>query len=87
MLARFYNGAGFYNQGDFNYDGSVNFNDLLILAKNYGKSTALPDSAEALAIGGSAFANDYQLAVSLVPEPTTLGLLAALPMVLRRRRN
>ena len=29
---------GSWDQGDFTYDGTVNFADLLLLAQNYGMS-------------------------------------------------
>lgn len=72
-----------WSQGDFTYDGIVNFNDLLALAQNYG-ATALTDAQ--IDTLGSTFAADWTLARSLVPEPTTLGLIGAMSMVLRRRR-
>lgn len=76
--------------GDSNYDGTVNFDDLLKLAQNYGlgalTSTALTDD-QMSALGG-AFAADWTLARSLVPEPTSLALASlVLPLVSRRRRS
>ena len=60
--------------GDFNYDGKVNAEDFALLAANYGATAAFTASAPALG--------------TLVPEPTTLGLLAAfVPLALRRRRK
>ena len=73
-----------WSQGDLNYDGAVNFDDLLGLAQNYGGSVALANDL-ASDLGGS-FAADWALALSTVPEPTSLGLLAGSMMVLRRRR-
>ncbi len=52
-----------YQVGDFNYDGVVNFTDLLMLAQNYSG-------------GALAAESDFALAQSMVPEPTTFGLIA-----------
>jgi hypothetical protein len=43
VLAQNYNAAGkTFGQGDFNYDGKVDFNDLVILAQRY--NTSLPSA-------------------------------------------
>jgi hypothetical protein len=73
-LAAGYNAAGTWQQGDFNYDGQVNFDDLLSLAANYNQT-----------LTGS-LAGDWALAVSGVPEPTTL-LVAACSAALTLRRR
>lgn len=85
FLAQNYNGTGKeWYQGDFNFDGTVDFNDLVPLAQNYNSVFSL-EQAEAL--GGADFAHDWALAMSLVPEPTTLSLaVAAVGLVSRRRR-
>ena len=76
--------------GDFDYDGGVSINDFNLLAGNFGQS--LPASAESWS-GLLAFAaahNDLAAfeAVTGVPEPTSLGLIAAgASLGLRRRRN
>jgi hypothetical protein len=83
-LAQNYNGTGKeWSQGDFDYSGTVDFNDLLSLAQNYN-GTLLADGA--LLSGDADFAADFALAVSLVPEPATLSMLAAGLLVSRRRR-
>jgi hypothetical protein len=69
-------------QGDFNYDGKVNFADLLALAKNYN-SPAPSDPAfspEFDAALASAFA--------AVPEPGALTMFTAVmvPLAMRGRR-
>ena len=76
--------------GDFDYDGGVSINDFNLLAGNFGQT--LPASAESWA-GLLAFAaahNDLAAfaAVTGVPEPTSLGVVAAgVAMGLRRRRR
>ncbi len=83
-LAQNYNGTGkSWIDGDNTYDGVVNFDDLLGLAQNYG------NSAPALLGDTSAqFAADWATALSLVPEPTTAGMLIlASTATLRRRRG
>ena len=77
-------------QGDFDYDGGVSINDFNLLAGNFGQT--LPASSEAWA-GLLAFAaahNDLETfaAITGVPEPTSLGLIAAgATLGLRRRRR
>lgn len=60
--------------GDFDRDGMVNFTDLLGLAQNYQ---------------GNSLADDWQLALASVPEPTLISALALLPILAsaRSRRN
>ena len=76
--------------GDFDYDGGVSINDFNLLAGNFGQS--LPASSGQWA-GLLAFAvahNDLAAfeAVTGVPEPTSLGLMAAgATLALRRRRR
>ena len=82
-LAKNYNiatGAS-WAQGDSNYDGAVNFDDLLALAKNYNQT--LPASSEFSA----AFAADWSLARSLVPEPASMLTLGVVGAALARRRR
>jgi hypothetical protein len=67
--------ANGWSSGDFDADGLVDFPDLLALAQNYGQS-------------GVAFDNDWALAQSMVPEPTSLavaGAVAAWSLGRRRR--
>jgi hypothetical protein len=82
---------------DFNGDGVVNFNDLLVLAQHYGtKSGATPQLGDANGDGAVDFADllllsqEYQQAAgqpaaSTVPEPACVAALL-LPMLLLRRR-
>ncbi len=76
-------GPKLWGEGDFNYDGIVNFDDLLAMAQNYG-AAALNDAQ--LTSLGETFSSDWQLALSVVPEPTSLGLIGGLTMMIRRRR-
>lgn len=88
-LAQNYNtlsGAQWF-QGDFDYSGTVEFGDLLALAQNYNGSLVLAHSD--LLTGGSdaRFAADFALAVSVVPEPSSLLLVALTGLVFVRRRR
>lgn len=85
-LAQAYSGAGDWRQGDSNYDGNVNFDDLLSLAQNYGGTLSLSQSIALENVGGSALAQDWQLALSIVPEPTSITTLGVLALATRRRR-
>ena len=72
-----------WSEGDFNYDGNVGFDDLVALARNYGQAPA-PGQ---LAAFDPAFRADIQAAFASVPEPTSLGALALVLGLWRRRRQ
>ena len=86
-LAQNYNKTGTARStGDFNRDTTTNFADLVTLARNYNSNVngqfGLPEGVSAQ------FASDWALAQSLVvPEPTTLGLLAGASTLLVGRRR
>ena len=76
--------------GDYDYDGSVSINDFNLLAGNFGQSLSGPVAAVDF-IGLLAFAATHDDLVTFevttgVPEPGSIGLLAA-GAVLRRRRR
>jgi autotransporter-associated beta strand protein len=86
-LAQAYNLSGSWVNGDFDYDGTVGFNDLLTLAQAYGSSLLQNGSIQIDQAVAADFAADWQLALSMVPEPATLGVVAVGAMLgLRRRR-
>ncbi len=80
--------TGTWFKGDFTYDGNINFDDLLGLAQQYDKTLLVSGNGIDVlgGAGGSAFANDWRLALSMVPEPTSLGLLFGAGFIARRRR-
>lgn len=85
-LAQNYGGTGkVWSQGDFDYDGSVSFNDLLALAQNYGVAALSGEQIDQLYTVASP--EVAALVMTVVPEPTTLGLLAASGLLLARRRH
>ncbi len=69
--------------GDFDLNGQVNFDDLLALAQHYEGAPAIVNANQF----GSAFAADWALARSLVPEPTTLAFGSFAPLAMTRRRR
>lgn len=71
-----------WGMGDFNYNAGVEFDDLLALAQNYGSSLSVVDTSAF----SPDFAADLALAMSIVPEPTSLGTAAFLISLSRRRR-
>jgi hypothetical protein len=77
-------GTQVWTGGDFNFDGAVDFTDLLAMAQSYGVST-LADGTLSTAAGN--FDADWALARSTVPEPTTLLLVPAAIVAMRRRRS
>lgn len=84
ILAQHYNSPDDQSwiTGDFNGDLLTNFDDLLILAQNYGMSL-LGESNDL----HSSFAADWAMAQLLAPEPASLGMLIALPLLRTRRRE
>jgi len=66
VVAQNYNKTGeTWSQGDFNYDGVVNFADLLIVAQQYNKT--LPAPAPALALPAAT--------VTQAPVPATTAVM------------
>ncbi len=84
-LARAYNGSGSWINGDSNADGTIGFTDLLALSRNYNLSLA--EDGSTLPIGTSSFAVDWALAISMVPEPASLGVVACAGLLISRRRR
>ena len=73
--------------GDADYNGKVNFDDLISLAQNYNRKYANGLITQAGSLSAGAFAADWALARSLVPEPTTIVALAAPLAAMTRRRR
>lgn len=72
ILAQNYEGTGKrWTEGDFDGDNDVDFEDLLTLAQNYDVAPELIDGTQL----GQSFVSEWNMALSLVPEPATLGLL------------
>ena len=77
--------------GDFNYDGKVNFADLLLVAQNFNRTLSagqleqLPGSFSAA--WNLALADVQQTNTNNVPEPASAALLAASAGLLLRRRK
>jgi|GEM_PF-5781645 len=70
--------TGGWANGNFNGVDGVNFNDLLLIAQGYGFGT--------INLNVSSFAQDWALAQSSIPEPTTLLMaLSCIPMLRRKR--
>ena len=61
-------------QGDFSLDGTVDFDDLLLLAQNYNAGA------------NQMLMSDFQYALSIVPEPTSMLVLLPAAMLHRCRR-
>lgn len=85
-LARNYGSSDsvFWEQEDFDFSGGVDFDDLLTLARHYGTTANanLPDGASA------AFAADWALAQSIVPEPSAMiALIGTTALTANRRRR
>lgn len=84
-LAQAYGGSGTWANGDSDYNGSVVFDDLLVMAQNYGSSFATDGSILTDSALSARFESDWQLALSIVPEPASATLLALGLLAARRR--
>jgi hypothetical protein len=85
-VAQTYGTSGFWQDGDFDYDGAIGFADLLKTAQNYGLSL-LADGGLAGTVDAARFAADWQLALSMVPEPTSIVAVVAMSALSLRRRR
>lgn len=74
-------------QGDFTFDGNVNFDDLLQLAQNYNNALLVNGEVVGSAFITDSFAGDWALALSIVPEPSSLAALGLASAFLGRRRS
>jgi autotransporter-associated beta strand protein len=84
QMALAWSGPGDWINGDFNYDGVVNVRDLYEMALNWQLGVASPGAAPSLDLLLSSFG----LPPIAVPEPSTIGLMAAAALLgLRRRRQ
>jgi hypothetical protein len=82
-----------WDQGNFLYSSSVNGSDFSALAANFGQgdsgAAVSVSPADVAALDAFAAANGLpQLAIVAVPEPASIGLLAAgsIGLLSRRRR-
>jgi hypothetical protein len=79
-------GAARWSNGDFDYNGTINTGDYLILDTTKGKLAGL--APELLSLRESQFGSDYVASlVAAVPEPTSLGLVAAAGALASTRRR
>jgi hypothetical protein len=77
LAANFGSTSATWAQGDFTYDGRVNLDDFNRLAGNFGLSAA----------GAHVTPQEWFQLASAVPEPTTLGVVAALACARGSRRR
>jgi len=81
-----------WDKGDFNYSNTVNGDDFVLLADNFNQfaSQSAVSAADLTALDDFASANGISLSgVSSVPEPASVGLLAAgtIGVLSQRRRK
>jgi hypothetical protein len=88
-LAQNYSDTGtgrVWSQGDFTYNGLTNFDDLLGLAQNYGTTLLSDGSTSSDPDLAGSLTHHWAVARSLVPEPTSLGLVVLGALCFTRRR-
>jgi hypothetical protein len=73
--------------GDVDHDGDIEFNDLLSIAQNYGLSLLLSGQVRVDPSLVGRFAQDWQLALSIVPEPASIALFVSGGLIAMRRRR
>jgi hypothetical protein len=74
-LANGFGTSAKWTSGDFDYSGSVDSSDFALLAENYG-----------MTIGSAAAVPSASLG-SVVPEPTSIGVIGLAALAFRRRRQ
>jgi hypothetical protein len=68
-----------FDEGDFNYDGNVDFNDMVLLAQRYNTALAAPPAAApvvASALTAPVFSTS-RIATTTKPRPVVKTLQAA----------
>ena len=87
-----YNKPGVWDQGDFNYDGTVGFADLGLLLNNYSGSISGTINAAEYRLDAPAVslleADGFRVTGVAVPEPASCAIaLGTLAIAARRRRG
>lgn len=86
-LAQSYDLAGGWKNGDSNRDGQVGFEDLLALAQNFGSTFLADGTIVTDELMHNSFQHQWTQALSVIPEPASLGLLAMAGAAMLRRRG
>ncbi|HUB27433.1 MAG TPA: NF038122 family metalloprotease [Tepidisphaeraceae bacterium] len=97
VLAQYFGQTGGWDEGNFTYGTTVNFGDFQELAQDFGANASALSAAEiaslnnfAAQFGDALVANpDGGFSVVAVPEPASIGVLAAagFGLLIRRRRR
>jgi fibronectin-binding autotransporter adhesin len=97
LLSQYFGQSGTsWDEGDFTYNGTTNFGDFQLLSQNFGQSASGLTSGELASINGFAAQFGEQMepngtgySLVSVPEPASVGLLAAagFSLLARRRRR
>ena len=91
-MLSFYNTSDVWNHGDFNYDNLVNATDLNTVLSYYNQSLPSSINVSSYTLDASAIQALSGAGITMVPEPSTMSLLAAsglsvLAYAWRRRRS
>jgi len=98
ILAANFGQSGGWDQGNFTYGSIVNFGDFQLLAQNFGANSSGLTSGQIASLSGFAAENGEKLVANpsgvgfslvSVPEPASVGLIAAagIGLLARRRRR
>jgi hypothetical protein len=76
-----------WDDGDFNYDGTVNTEDFTLFSHNLGQSVGMYGASETGSLN-SLLAVSNGISIANVPEPASVGMMVVAGLgILRRRRR
>jgi hypothetical protein len=96
LLAQFFGSSGGWDEGNFTYGPTIDFGDFQLLAQNFGANSSALTASEIASLSSFAAAFGDRLVpnadgvgfqVVAVPEPTSIGILAAAGVGLLARRR
>lgn len=88
LLLNHYNQAGQWSTGDYDFNGLVNSTDLSLLLNKYNQTASSPAfDVVALRLPADVYWMLKNDGINVVPEPTSLALIAGVGLLATRRRR